>query len=182
MIASNTSKLSDSSTYPTPPFPSTTPESPPKEPEKYKLPVLYLMSSRVLLRSSRHPASGTVSALPLKSSVSQTLVHRLLHSPGPGATPPSAHFQNSFLFASSGDGRRAFSSMAGKRDSKRKDDDVGGGRGCYEEHESPSSSPRESGSPSTDSKKRKNNTETPVRRPSTAMKGFPLSSHLSAPG
>lgn len=140
------------------------------------------MSSRVLLRSSRHPTPGTVSVLPLKSSVSQTLVHRLLHSPDPGATPPSAHFQNSFLFASSGDGRRPFSSVAGKRDSKRKDDDIGGGRGRYEEHESPSLSPRENDSLPTDCKKRKNSTETPVRRPSTAMKGSPPYSHLSAPG
>lgn len=164
------------------------------------------MSSRVLLRSSRHPASGTVSALPtqprqiLKSSVSQNLVHRLLHSPGSRTTSPSVQFQNSFLFASSGkqarSGRRAFSSTAaaGKPDSKRKDDSAGAEgdrKGLYQERESREVKERDETPDSkystskekefgqklrSDSKKRKGNDENPVRQhcgPSVTVKGFP---------
>lgn len=164
------------------------------------------MNSRVLLRSSRHPTSGTVSALPtqprqiLKSSASQNLVHRLLHSPRSGATSPSVQFQNSFLFASSGkqsrSGRRAFSSTTttGIRDSKRKDDSAGAEgdrKGRYEERESHEVKERDETPDSkystskenefgqtlrSDSKKRKGNDETPIRQyhePSVAVKGFP---------
>ncbi|RPB17446.1 hypothetical protein P167DRAFT_129918 [Morchella conica CCBAS932] len=66
------------------------------------------MNPRVLLRSSQHPSSAT-GAHPsqparqiFRSSVSQSLVHRLLQSGsgGRGGTSPSVQFQNSFLFAS----------------------------------------------------------------------------------
>lgn len=162
------------------------------------------MNSRVLLRSSRHPSSATVSALPaqprqiLKLSVSQTLVHRLLHPPGSGATSPSVQFQNSFLFASSGkqarSNRRGFSSTARRRDPKKRDEDngvEGDKTGRYEEKESrevkerdekpdskySTSKEKESSSkPQSDSKKRKGNDENPVRQyrePSVKNKGFP---------
>lgn len=154
------------------------------------------MNSRVLLRSSRHPPSATVSALPtqprqiLKSSVSQTLVHRLLHPPGSGTTSPSVQFQNSFLFASTGRqarvSRRNFSSTARKKDSERKDDD-GDKRGRYEEKEPRETKERDENSGSkysiskekdsnsksqSDSKKRKGNDEKSIR-PSAINKGFP---------
>lgn len=166
------------------------------------------MSSRVLLRSSRHPSSGTVSALPaqprqiLKSSVSQTLVHRLLHSPGAGATSPSVQFQNSFLFASSGGGqaKRGFSSTAGTREPKKKEgeeevnDDAGAEgdrKGRYEEKESREVKEKDENSDSkylmskekepspklpNDSKKRKGSDGNPVRQhrePGVTNKGFP---------
>lgn len=66
------------------------------------------MNPRVLLRSSQHPspATGAHPSQParqiFRSSVSQSLVHRLLQSGsgGRGGTSPSVQFQNSFLFAS----------------------------------------------------------------------------------
>jgi hypothetical protein len=91
------------------------------------------MNPRVLLRSSQHPSSAT-GALPsqparqiLRSSVSQSLVHRLLQSGsgGRGGTSPSAQFQNSFLFASAGGskarGKINHSSAPKKRAGEKKD-------------------------------------------------------------
>lgn len=95
------------------------------------------MNPRVLLRSSQHPSSAT-GALPsqparqlLRSSVSQSLVHRLLQSGSGvgGGTSPSAQFQNSFLFASAGGskarGKTNTSSVPKKRTGDKKDAECG---------------------------------------------------------